>query len=259
MSLVRISKAFFYLFGKYNILKTDYMNKNIAIILAGGSGLRLESKLPKQFIEVAGKTLIEYTINTFQKANSIDEIAIVINTDYFSEIKTIITNNNFSKVKKILAGGKDRNGSSLSAINAYKTEENHDNINLIFHDAVRPLVSNNIIENVVNALKEYNSVDVAVPATDTIMEIDKNGFIKKIPNRKYLKISQTPQAFKLSTIKKAYEIALQDPNFMTTDDCSVVLKYLKDEKIFIVNGSEENIKITYKSDLLLFEELLKQQ
>lgn len=235
------------------------MYKNIAIILAGGSGLRLESELPKQFIKVADKTIIEHTINTFQNANSIDEIAIVINKNYFSEIKKIIDDNKFYKVKKILPGGKNRNGSSLSAINSYKTEDHPENINLIFHDAVRPLVSNNIIENVVDALKKHNAVDVAIPSTDTILEIDKNGFIKNIPNRNHLRISQTPQAFKLTTIKKAYEIALQDINFVTTDDCSVVLKYLKDEKIFIINGSETNIKITYKSDLLLFEKLLKQQ
>ncbi|MBE9467018.1 MAG: 2-C-methyl-D-erythritol 4-phosphate cytidylyltransferase [Bacteroidetes bacterium] len=234
------------------------MKKNIAVILAGGSGLRLGSKLPKQFISIAGKTLIEYTINTFQKTNSIDEIAIIINKNYFSEIENIIENNKFTKVKKILPGGKDRNGSSLSAINAYKTEKNSKNINLIFHDAVRPLITCNIIENVVNALKKHNAVDVAIPATDTILELDKNGFIKNIPNRKHLRISQTPQAFNLNTIKIAYEKALQDSNFKTTDDCSVVLNYLKDEKIFIVEGSETNIKITYKSDLLLFNNLLKQ-
>ena len=235
------------------------MNKNIAIILAGGAGLRFGSNLPKQLIIVSGKTIIEHTINTFQKSNLIDEIAIIINKEYFSEIENIIKNNKFTKVKKILPGGKDRNGSSLAAINAYKSEKQAEKINLIFHDAVRPLVSDKIINDVVKALEKHNAVDVAVNATDTIFEINKKGFIKNIPNRKYLRISQTPQAFKLNTIKNAYKKALQDPNFMTTDDCSVVLKYLKDEKIYIVNGSQTNIKITYKSDLLLFEKLLQQK
>lgn len=234
------------------------MNKNIAVILAGGSGLRLESKLPKQFINVSGKTIIEYSISTFQKSNAIDEIAIIINNNCISAIKDIVKNNKFTKVKKILPGGKDRNGSSLSAINAYKSEKQAEKINLIFHDAARPLVTETIIKDVVKALKQYNAVDVAMPATDTILEINKNGFITNIPNRKYLRISQTPQAFKLNTIKNAYDKALQDPNFTTTDDCSVVLKYLKNEKIYIVNGSETNIKITYKSDLLLLEKLLQQ-
>lgn len=227
--------------------------RNIAIILAGGQGSRFGSSLPKQLVKLAGKTIIEHTLDVFQNSDCIDEIAIVSNPDYIVNIEYIVNNNNYFKLKKILSGGKERSDSSIAAIRAYENES--DEVNLIFHDAVRPFVSLAIIQSVVEALKKYNAVDVAVVTTDTIIEIDENKFISAVPNRSVLRRSQTPQAFKLSTIRDAYDIALKDTNFQATDDCGVVLKYLPSNKIFVVEGSETNIKITYELDMFIAEKL----
>jgi len=227
--------------------------KNIAVILAGGKGVRLGNSKPKQFLKVAGKLIIEHSITAFQNHKLIDEIAVVCHKDYISTIKDIVNKNQFTKVKKFLNGGEQRSDSSLSAINAYS---HNNNINLIFHDAVRPLVSKKIITECIKALNKYNAVAVVIDSTDTIFEV-KDNFITTIPNRNYLKKAQTPQAFKLDTIKTAYDLALKDSSFQSTDDCGVVKKYLPDEPVFVVNGDEINIKLTYKEDLLLLEKLFQ--
>ncbi len=225
--------------------------KNIAIILAGGKGLRLGYAQPKQFIKVAGKMIIEHTIDKFQKHLKIDEIFIVVNPEYTLLIEDIVIKNKYTKVKKILMGGVERSDSSISAINSIEEESN-----LIFHDAVRPMVSSEIIDNCIKALTQYNAVDVAMPATDTIIEVENN-FIEKIPDRSKLRRGQTPQAFKLSIIKQAYAIAMKDSSFVATDDCGIVSKYLPSEKIFVVTGEETNMKITYEEDLFLIDKLFQ--
>jgi len=223
--------------------------KNIAVILAGGTGNRLDKSYPKQLFKVAGKTVIEHTIAVFEDVKSINEIAIVANAIYLSEIENLVLKNAWKKVKKILVGGVYRYESSLAAIRAF---ERQDNINLIFHDAVRPLVSPRIINDVVAALDKYNAVDVAIPATDTIIEVDSS-VIVNIPDRSRLYRGQTPQGFNLHTIRKAYEHALQDPAFKATDDCGVVKKYLPNEQVFVVAGEESNMKLTYKEDTFLLD------
>ena len=228
---------------------------NIAVILAGGTGSRLGYSIPKQFFKVAGKMVIEHTIDVFETDPLIDEIAVVIHESWMSQMEGIVLKHSWKKVKKLLKGGNERHLSSLSAIRAY---EQYPDSNLIFHDAVRPLISHQIIKDVVMALQHYNAVDVAVPATDTIIEVDDKGeYITQIPKRKYLRRGQTPQGFKLSVIKKAYEIGLQDPNFVSTDDCGIVVKYLPNEKVYVVAGAESNMKLTYKEDTYLLDKLFQ--
>jgi 2-C-methyl-D-erythritol 4-phosphate cytidylyltransferase len=230
---------------------------NIAIILAGGSGNRMGNELPKQFLKIADKTVIEHTTEIFEKNTQIDEIAIVIHQDYMEEMEQIVQRNSWTKVKKIIKGGKERFHSSLAAIRAY---QQYPEYNLIFHDAVRPLVSNRIIHDVVKALAQYRAVAVAIPTTDTIFEVDESHhFAINTPCRSCLYRAQTPQAFKAEIIHKAFDLALKDTHFQFTDDCSVVGKYLPDEKIFVVQGETNNIKITYKEDIFLLEKLFTLQ
>lgn len=231
------------------------VTKNIAVILAGGTGSRLGSSTPKQFFKVAGKMVIEHTIDVFDHHPLIDEIAIVIHPDYENMMEEIVLKNQWKKVKKILKGGKERFMSSLSAIKAFNHQPD---TNLIFHDAVRPLISPQIIDDVILALKKYNAVDVAVAATDTIIQVDNiRNVITSIPNRDFLRRGQTPQAFKLSVIEKAYNLALQDSAFVSTDDCGTVVKYLPEEPVFVVAGAESNMKLTYKEDTFLMDKLFQ--
>lgn len=227
--------------------------KNIAIILAGGSGSRFGADMPKQFLQVAGKMIIEHTIDAFERHPMIDEIAIVSRADYMEEMREMVKKDGYVKVTHVLQGGKERYHSSLAAIEAFTDDDD----NLLIHDGVRPLVSERIISDCVNALAEYEAVDVAVPTTDTIIELNEDGSIARIPQRRLLRNAQTPQCFRRRVIAEAFRLALQDPDFFPTDDCSIVLKYMPEVAIKVVDGEPSNIKVTYKSDLEMVERRLK--
>ena len=230
--------------------------QNIAVILAGGIGSRLGESRPKQLLKVAGKTVIEHTVDVFEKSENIHEIAIVAHPDIHRDIEKFILQNHWTKVRKVLSGGSERYESSLSAITAYANLPGDTNI--IFHDAVRPLVTSRIINDTISALDKYDAVDVAIPSADTIIQVETDGEnISTIPDRRYLYRGQTPQGFKLNTIKEAYALALEDLEFRATDDCGVVAKYLPDVKIGVVRGEEKNIKLTYPEDVYLLDKLFQ--
>lgn len=229
---------------------------NIAVILSAGTGSRFGSNIPKQFINLAGKNIIEYTIAAFEQNSNIDEICIVADLIYHERLLNISKENGFKKIKRIIAGGLERKDSSYNAIKEY---ENQKDINLIFHDAVRPFISQRIINDTIKSLEKYTAIDVAIPSADTIIEIDsETKTISNIPQRSKLQRGQTPQAFRLDTIQKAHELTNKDANEpIFTDDCGLVNQYLPDEKIFVVEGEEKNIKITYPEDLLFAEKLIQ--
>lgn len=228
------------------------MLKNIAVILASGSGARFGTKLPKQFVRLAGKPVIQYTIEAFEAANVIDEIVIVTKEEFVDYVYEIVNAQTFKKVTKVIVGGAERYDSTLSALKAITNDE----ANLIIHDAVRPFVSEDIINRCVEALKAYNAVDVVVDATDTVVRVKEN-IIQEVPDRRFLKRGQTPQAFKKTTLQKAYDLFMQDAEMVASDDCGIVLKYLPHEPIVIVQGEEANFKITHQQDIYLADNLIK--
>lgn len=230
--------------------------KTIAVILAGGTGSRFGQNLPKQFAKLAGKNIIEHTIKVFNDSRYIDEIFIVVKNGFQHTLDDIVAKNSFVKVTKILAGGKERSDSSLAAINALSAVKNSDKYNILFHDAVRPFINEIIIQRCIDALSQFNAVDVAIDSADTIIK-HENSLITDIPQRSSLMRGQTPQGFKVGLIKHAYELALNDENFTTTDDCGVVFKYLPNEPIYVVKGSEENIKITHEQDIFHADKLFQ--
>lgn len=224
------------------------MRTNIAVILAGGRGARLGATVPKQFMQISGRYIIEYTIDAFERHKEISEIVVVIHENWRSKVEELIATNSWKKVKKILNGGKERYDSSLAAIKEYSGKD----VNLIFHDAVRPFISQRIISDVCFALREHQAIDVTVPCTDTIVEINGK-YLRRIPDRSQLNRGQTPQAFRLDVIEDAYRLALQDPTFRVSDDCGVVCRYRPDVPVYIVLGEEKNMKLTYPEDLSLLE------
>lgn len=225
--------------------------KNIAIVLAGGSGRRMGNALPKQFLKVNERMIIEHTIDAFERSVRIDEIAVVTHPDYVEEMKGIIAANAWKKVGRVLLGGKERTDSTLSALRAYTEGDDR----LLIHDGVRPLVSQEIIENVCDALMACDAVNVVIPAVDTIIEV-KDGAMVAAPKRENLRQVQTPQGFKRAVLAQAFDRALEDPAFVATDDCGVVFKYAPDTTIKIVDGDTTNIKITYKEDLEFAKKIL---
>lgn len=229
------------------------MKKNIGVILAGGSGKRMGNIIPKQFLIIAGKTVLEHTLGIFENHPLIDEIALVIAPAHTEMSNRILQDHPFKKLVHILHGGQERYHSTLSALKAYAQTD----CNILIHDAVRPLVDPRIISDVVRALQEVNAVNVAVPATDTIIEVDeKQEYIVQIPDRSRLFNAQTPQGFDRETLQRAFEKALKDPHFQTTDDCGVIKKYLPEEKIRLVHGNPRNIKLTWPEDIAFAEKWL---
>ncbi len=227
--------------------------KTIAIILAGGSGERFGGEKPKQFFKVGGKTVIEHTIEIFENYNKIEDICIVINPLYKDYFQSIINKNRYKKIKYILNGGKTRQESSRIALFHLKDKGYK---YVLTHDAIRPLLSNEILDRIINALQDYKSVDVAIPTADTIIKVDDNRIIRDIPNRKYIMRGQTPQGFDFQTILKAHTLAFDEGFEASPDDCYLVLRY-KLADTYVVNGSEDNIKITYQIDLHLLDKLLQ--
>jgi len=228
------------------------MKKNLAIILAGGAGLRFKEETPKQFLKLAGKLIIEHTLEKFEDHLAIDDIFIVTNSDYYQKTQEVVEKNNYKKVKKILNGGSSRQESS--EIGLIAGEGDYENVFL--HDAVRPFISKEIINEMLKKLKKYESIDVAIPSPDTIIQINSDQVIKDIPDRSYLRRGQTPQAFKLKTILKAHRLARKKGITNATDDCSLILK-LKLADTYVVEGSNFNVKITYPIDIHIADKIFQ--
>ena len=261
--------------------------RNIAVILAGGVGRRMGGPIPKQFMLLNGRAVIEYSIETFNDHLAIDEVAVVVHPDWREEMEKIRARNGWTKLTKVIDGGSERYMSSLNAIMAYIDEP--DDTNLLLHDAARPWVSAEIVDRVTAALVSHEAVGVAVPSTDTVWEVhpdfavqrDKETksqrdnetmrgledlrtrslvdyFVARIPERRLMWRAQTPQAFRLPLIRDAYQRALQDPLFQATDDCGVVRKYMPGTKIAVVEGEERNMKLTSVGDMPVLINYMKE-
>ena len=225
--------------------------KTIVIILASGIGSRLGLEIPKQFLEIQGKTVLERSIKVFNSNDNIDEIIVVSHPDYILKTQEIVNKGGYKKVVKIIEGGSTRQESSLNGLSSISEVD----AKVLIHDAVRPFVTDRIINDCIESLKKYDAVNVAIESSDTIIEIDDDNCIKNIPQRRLLKRVQTPQGFNLKIIKKAHQLAMQKKDLFFTDDCGLVQEF-KLAKIKIVNGDENNIKITYPSDIKLAENII---
>ena len=249
---------------------------NIAVILAGGIGARVGGTLPKQLLPLAdGRSVLEHAVTAFEQADCIDEVCIVMHPDYIMHAEQMLLANAWQKVRHIIPGGKERWESSVNAIRLYMNQQNSlpfregAGVGLLLHDAARPFVSQEIIANVCHALEEHEAVVVAIPSTDTVYEM-QDGKVARIPNRATIMRAQTPQAFRLELIAEAYakafphlfttqlggkEGGLSSPHLggvgggFPTDDCGIVHEHMPEVSIYIVEGEEQNKKITFKEDI----------
>lgn len=227
------------------------------------------SSVPKQFMQLQGRAVIEYPIDTFDRHEAIDEVSVVVHPDWRGEMEAIMARNTWKKLTRVIDGGAERYLSTLNAVMAYI--DYPDDTNLLLHDAARPFVSEEIVSRVAESLKNNVAVGVAIPSTDTVWEIhpdfsDESSItssnftvphlIARIPERKLMWRAQTPQAFRLPLIRDAYQRALQDPQFRATDDCGVVRTYMPGTKIAVVEGAEYNVKLTYDRDVCQIETLI---
>ncbi|GAA1273090.1 pyrophosphorylase [Planotetraspora silvatica] len=229
----------------------------VGVVLAGGIGQRVGLRTPKQLLKIAGKPILEHTLALFDGAPEIDEILVVMAPGHTAEAEKMVAR--LGKGGKVIEGGASRTESTWRALQELGERE----CNILLHDAVRPLLEQRIVTECVRALETYSGVDVAIPSADTVVvaEPTPDGeIIREIPDRALLRRGQTPQCFRLSAIREAYQRAFADPEFLLhppTDDCGVMLRYLPDVPIAIVPGSEHNMKVTHPLDVYLADKLFQ--
>lgn len=225
---------------------------NGVVIVAAGTGSRMNMGINKQFIKLEGKEIIAYTIEKFYNNSNIEDIVVVVKEDeseFFK--KEILDKYNFKNIK-IAYGGKERQD---SVYNGLKSLDKKCDIVLI-HDGARPFVSDKIIYNCIEEVKEHKAIVVGVPVKDTIKIIDNDKNIVDTPNRSVLWAVQTPQTFDYNILIDAYKDAFKS-GFYGTDDAMLVERI--GYKVKMVEGSYNNIKITTKEDLSVGSQILKIQ
>jgi 2-C-methyl-D-erythritol 4-phosphate cytidylyltransferase len=231
--------------------------RRVAVLLAGGVGARIGLDIPKQLLKVAGKTLLEHTMAALDGHPMVDEVVVMMAPGHLDAVRAIVRTGGYQKVSAIEEGGRTRNETTQRALAAIGDDDTH----VLFHDAVRPLLSSRIVTQCFEALETFGAVDVAIPSRDTIIEVGADGTIHDIPPRATLRRGQTPQGFHASVLRAAYALAAQDVTFVpevsVTDDCGVVLRYLPDVPIHVVDGDERNMKVTEPIDVYLADRLFQ--
>lgn len=225
---------------------------NGVVIVAAGTGSRMKMGINKQFIKLEEKEIIAYTIEKFYNNSNIEDIVVVVKEDeseFFK--KEILDKYNFKNIK-IAYGGKERQD---SVYNGLKSLDKKCDIVLI-HDGARPFVSDKIIDNCIEEVKEHKAIVVGVPVKDTIKVIDNDKNIVDTPNRSVLWAVQTPQTFDYNILIDAYKDAFKS-GFYGTDDAMLVERI--GYKVKMVEGSYNNIKITTQEDLSVGSQILKIQ
>jgi 2-C-methyl-D-erythritol 4-phosphate cytidylyltransferase len=214
------------------------------IFVAGGTGTRMGSALPKQFLTLNNTPILIHTLRNFFAFNRNFEMIVVMHHDYISFWKDLCLQFEDVPEHTVVAGGEERFHSVKNGIEAVSSDVQH----IAIHDAVRPLVSHETLARCFNALNELNAVVPAIPINDSIREV--HGVLNKSVDRSLYKRIQTPQCFESSMLKEAYSKPFS-PLF--TDDASVV--EANGHSVFLVEGNLENIKITSPIDLIVGESL----
>ena len=206
--------------------------------------------VPKQLLPLQdGRSILEHSVDAFEQADCIDEIAVVMHPDWVAEAETLCRKNGWRKVTRVIVGGNERWESSWKAIEAVRGLGD-EQVNLWLHDAARPFVSQRILADVAEALETHEAVTVAVPVTDTLYRVESGKWkVESVASRSEYMRAQTPQAFRLAVIQEAFERALKSAEIEATDDVGIVHKYMPEVPISIVSGEENNRKITYKEDI----------
>lgn len=225
------------------------LERNCAIIVAAGKGSRMKAGMNKQFIKIRNKPILYYTLHAFENNKLIHDIVLVLAQDEIEYCKkNILDLYEFKKIKKIVQGGETRQRSVLNGLLAADGSDI-----VLIHDGARPFVDDRIIEDGIKYAKMYNACACGVEPKDTIKIKSEEGFSLNTPKRDTLFSVQTPQCFKYDLILNAHKKALED-NIYATDDTMIVEKY--NQKVYLYNGSYNNIKITTPEDLLIGEKLL---
>lgn len=229
------------------------MSKVTVLIPAAGMGKRMGTAEAKQFLQLGDKPMLAHTLLAFQRTPEIDEIIPVLSEeDMEGCLRDVIEKYRITKVKTLVVGGKERHDSVLHGLQ--KIEQ--DTTVVLVHDGVRPFVTPEMIREVVGFAKKGECIAVGVPIKDTIKEVDENKIVRRTLERGRLWAIQTPQAFPVDILRRAYEESYSRHRF-GTDDATLVER--AGGTVRVIMGSYENIKITTPEDLILAEEILKRR
>ncbi|ADL53425.1 2-C-methyl-D-erythritol 4-phosphate cytidylyltransferase [Clostridium cellulovorans] len=225
------------------------MSKVSAVILAAGKGKRMGAAVNKQFLELKDKPIIYYAIKAFEDNSNVDEIVLVAAKEEVEYIKeSVVKKYFFSKVKEVVIGGTERQDSVFAGLSALKNCEY-----VLIHDGARPFVTNEIIDNGIKYVKQYGATACGVTPKDTIKLKDENNISVDTLKRNELFCVQTPQTFKFDVIYRAHEI-INQKSLEVTDD--TMAAEILGEKVYLYEGTYENIKITTPEDIIIAENIL---
>ena len=226
---------------------------NIALLIAGGSGNRMGQSIPKQFLTVNERPVIVYTLEAFQKHPEINEIAVVCIEGWQAVLQAYANQFNITKLKYIVPGGKNGQDSIRNGVYELEKHHNADDIVLI-HDAIRPMVSADIISDCIRVTREKGNAITVIPCAEAMMQTeDGMESIGSYP-RDRLKRTQTPQGFRIGDICDLHRRALDVG--ITNSVASCTLKIEMGEQVYFSSGSEKNIKLTTVEDIDIFKALL---
>lgn len=229
--------------------------KITAVVLAAGQGRRMESRIQKQYMEVNGRPLITYALAAFEKS-AVDEIVLVVGKGEEEYCRReVIGRYGFSRISAVVEGGKERYHSVYEGLKAAE-----DASLVLIHDGARPCVTEEIIGAAIEGARTYGACVIGMPVKDTVKVADAEGFSSETPDRRFLWQIQTPQAFSYKLIRNAYDRLFESEENQTgvTDDAMVV-ESMTAEKVKLIRGSYENMKVTTPEDIAVAEVFLKRQ
>lgn len=233
-----------------------------AIVLAGGQGKRMERDVCKQYLEIGGKPLMYYSLQTFEESEIIDDVVLVVGkgqTEYVRQ--NIVDCFQFGKVDTIVEGGKERYHSvweGLQVIRAQTMREPNTDGFTFIHDCARPFTDEAILKRAYESVQVHRACVVGVPSKDTVKITDDEAFARETPDRSKVWIIQTPQVFETSLIIEAYFKLMRENCSQVTDDAMVV-ELMMGLPVKMVQGTYENIKITTPEDLDIAEVFIKRK
>lgn len=225
------------------------------IVLAGGKGSRMQSDVPKQYLELLGKPLLYYALKAFEDSDVERVVLVTAEGDEEYCRKELVERFGFTKVTAIVAGGAERYASVWNGLQCLKEQEPD---YVLIHDGARPLVTAELINRMLTETKQYDACVAGMPVKDTIQMTDERGTITLTPKRDSLWTAQTPQSFDFSLVYDAYEKLMREQEVNVTDDAMVVGLY-HDIPIQMVRGSYTNMKVTTPEDLVLAEAFLRKR
>ena len=231
------------------------MSKVVAIIFAGGTGVRMGAELPKQFIEVEGKPIMIHTLDIFENSPLVDEIYIACKEDYMDLLKELVERYGIRKVRSIVSGGTSALGSQYNGL-AEAAKHNPDDTIVLIHDGVRPCINDELIEKVVKLTEKKGAVATCTPMFETPVVSKGGEIVEETPLRVDCYTAQAPQAFRLGELLNAHEeVRLKNPEYKgLVDSCSLMRSIGKD--VAILKGPRSNIKVTTPEDLYIFKAML---